>query len=234
MKLWSNYASEFFSKTTYNRYIDRRQMYKIAIDKTEVNTLPQVVFPGKVVVIDSMFQLKAAVDVLRKADVVGFDTETRPSFRKGEHHKVALIQLSTSDICFLFRVNKIGVPQVLADYLTDDHCLKIGLSTQDDFRQLSKVTDVAPGGFVELQKMVGRYNISDISLQKIFAILFNQKISKSQRLTNWECESLTDSQQRYAAIDAWACVKIYEYLIQGEFNPETSPYKKEIENEEQN
>ena len=106
MKLWSNYASEFFSKTTYNRYIDRRQMYKIAIDKTEVNSLPQVVFPGKVVVIDSMFQLKAAVDVLRKADVVGFDTETRPSFRKGEHHKVALIQLSTSDICFLFRVNK--------------------------------------------------------------------------------------------------------------------------------
>ena len=97
MKLWSNYASEFFSKTTY-RYIDRRQMYKIAIDKTEVNSLPQVVFPGKVVVIDSMFQLKAAVDVLRKADVVGFDTETRPSFRKGEHHKVALIQLSTSDI----------------------------------------------------------------------------------------------------------------------------------------
>ena len=138
MKLWSNYASEFFSKTTYNRYIDRRQMYKIAIDKTEVNSLPQVVFPGKVVVIDSMFQLKAAVDVLRKADVVGFDTETRPSFRKGEHHKVALIQLSTSDIWFLFRVNKIGVPQVLADYLADDHCLKIGLSlktTSANFRK---------------------------------------------------------------------------------------------------
>lgn len=209
-------------------------MYKIAIDKTEVNALPLVTFPGKVVVIDSFFQLKAAVEVLRNAELVGFDTETRPSFKKGEHHKVALIQLSTSDTCFLFRVNKIGVPAVLADYLSDASCVKIGLSTQDDFRQLSKVTSAKPAGFVELQKMVGRYKISDISLQKIFAILFGQKISKSQRLTNWECDSLSESQQRYAAIDAWACVKIYKRLMSGEFVPDASPYKKEIENEEQN
>lgn len=208
-------------------------MYKIAIDKAEVNMLPKVEFPGKVVVIDSTFRLKSAVDVLRKADVVGFDTETRPSFRKGEHHKVALIQLSTLDICFLFRVNKIGIPQALADYLADANCLKIGLSTQDDFRQLSKVCDVTPAGFVELQKMVGDYNISDMSLQKLYAILFQQKISKSQRLTNWESQSLTIQQQCYAAIDAWACVRIYKFLISGGFNPETSPYKKEIENEEQ-
>ncbi len=207
-------------------------MYKIAIDKAEVNLLPVVEFPGKVVVIDSTFRLKAAVDVLRKADIVGFDTETRPSFRKGEHHKMALIQLSTSDICFLFRVNKIGVPQVLADYLSDSSCLKIGLSTQDDFRQLSKVSNAVPSGFVELQKMVGNYHISDMSLQKLYAILFQQKISKSQRLTNWECQELTLPQQRYAAIDAWACVKIYKRLISGEFNPDASPYKKEIENEE--
>lgn len=207
-------------------------MYKVAIDKAELSALPPVSFPGQVVVVDSMLHLNAAINVLRKSDVVGFDTETRPSFRKGEHHKVALIQLSTSDVCFLFRVNKIGVPKLLADYLADPDCLKIGLSTHDDFRQLSKVSDVSPGGFVELQKMVGKYKIIDISLQKIYAILFQQKISKSQRLTNWESTELSEAQQHYAAIDAWACVNIYNRLIRGEFNPETSPYRKEILDEE--
>ena len=110
-------------------------MYRVAIDKSEIHALPSVSFAGKVVVIDSMFQLNAAIRALRQCEVVGFDTETRPSFRKGEHHKVALIQLSTPDICFLFRVNKIGIPQALADYLADASCLKIGLSLQDDFRR---------------------------------------------------------------------------------------------------
>ncbi|MGM9868215.1 MAG: 3'-5' exonuclease [Sodaliphilus sp.] len=207
-------------------------MYRVAIDKSELHSLPIVSFGGKVVVIDSMFPLKAAIQALRGSDVVGFDTETRPSFRKGEHHKVALIQLSTPDICFLFRVNKIGIPQALADYLSDESCLKIGLSLQDDFRQMNKVLEFTPGGFVELQKMVGAFHITDISLQKIYAILFQQKISKSQRLTNWESAELTESQQRYAAIDAWACVKIYNRLKSGEFSPENSPYRKEIEDEE--
>lgn len=206
--------------------------YKVAIDKSAVNELPIVAFPGKVVVIDSMYRLKSAIEVLRKSEIVGFDTETRPSFRKGEHHKVALIQLSTSEICFLFRVNKIGIPDALSDYLSDASCLKIGLSIQDDFRQMRKVKEFEPAGFVELQKMVGDYEISDMSLQKIFAILFEQKISKSQRLTNWEGAELTEMQQRYAAIDAWACVKIYERLVSGAFNPEKSPYRKEIEDEE--
>ena len=207
-------------------------MYRVAIEKSEIHALPSVSFAGKVVVIDSMFQLNAAIRVLRQCEVVGFDTETRPSFRKGEHHKVALIQLSTPDICFLFRVNKIGIPQALADYLADASCLKIGLSLQDDFRQMNKVLQFTPAGFVELQKMVGDFHITDISLQKIYAILFQQKISKSQRLTNWESAQLTESQQRYAAIDAWACVNIYNRLKSGAFHPETSPYRKEIDDEE--
>ena len=124
-------------------------MYRVAIDKSEIHALPSVSFAGKVVVIDSMFQLNAAIRALRQCEVVGFDTETRPSFRKGEHHKVALIQLSTPDICFLFRVNKIGIPQALADYLADASCLKIGLSLQDDFRQMNKVLQFTPAGFVE-------------------------------------------------------------------------------------
>ncbi|MDO4511257.1 MAG: 3'-5' exonuclease [Bacteroidales bacterium] len=207
-------------------------MFKVSIDKTEINSLPTVQYTGEVVVIDSMLKVKAAVNVLRNTPLVGFDTETRPSFRKGEHHKMALIQLSTPDICFLFRVNKIGVPTALAEYLADANCAKVGLSTHDDFRQLAKVCDVQPAGFIEIQKMVGQYHITDISLQKIYAILFQQRISKSQRLTNWECATLTEPQQRYAAIDAWACVNIYNRLTSGEFNPEASPYRKEITDEE--
>lgn len=199
-------------------------MLKIAIDKAKINDMPRVVFNGSIYVIDSMHQVNAAVNVLRKSPIVGFDSETRPSFRKGHPHKVALIQLSTEDECFLFRTNKIGVPLKLAEFLADESRLKIGLSIHDDFNQLHKISQVKPAGFVDLQNIVGDYHIADISLQKIYAILFQEKISKSQRLTNWEAEKLTESQQQYAAIDAWTCIRIYRYLTEGHFNPETSPF----------
>ena len=208
-------------------------MYKIAIDKTLIQEMPIEVFPGRMHIIDSMLNLNAAINVLRKADIVGFDTETRPAFHKGERHKVALIQLSTKDDCFLFRVNKIGIPDRLAEYLSDESCLKIGLSIHDDFRQISKISDLKPAGFVELQKMVGDYLISDMSLQKIYAILFQKKISKSQRLSNWEATELTHAQQTYASIDAWACINIYEYLKSGSFIAEESTFKVEIIEDEQ-
>ncbi len=199
-------------------------MLKIAIDKAKINEMPRVTFPGQIYVIDSMLKVNAAVGVLRKSAIVGFDSETRPSFRKGHPHKVALIQLSTEDECFLFRTNKIGIPLKLAEYLADSSCLKIGLSVHDDFNQIHKLSDVKPDGFVDLQNIVGNYGITDISLQKVYAILFQQKISKGQRLTNWEADTLTEAQQQYAAIDAWTCIRIYRHLTEGQFNPETSPF----------
>ena len=209
-------------------------MLKIAIEKTDIQKMPQVIYPGDIHVIDSMFNVKAAVNVLRNANLVGFDTETRPSFRKGVMHKTALVQISTLEECFLFRVNKIGMPNVLADFIADPCSRKVGLSLHDDFNVLAKLCDgVEPAGFIDLQEIVGQYCISDLSLQKIYAILFGKKIAKGQQLTNWEAPELSPAQQNYAAVDAWACLRIYNYLMEGKFDPNQSPYIIKEENEQE-
>ena len=154
---------------------------------------------------------------------MGVDTETRPSFRKGEVHKVALLQISTEDTCFLFRLNHIGMPDFLQEFLTND-VLKIGLSLRDDFKMLHKRKNMhaEEGNWIELQDYVPRFGIEDRSLQKLYANLFGKKISKAQRLTNWEAETLTEAQMLYAATDAWACIRIYQTLAEME---ETGDYE---------
>ena len=197
---------------------------KISIEKTDIQRMPQVMFPGDIHVIDSIYHVKEAVRVLSNSPLVGFDTETRPSFRKGVVHKTALIQISTLDECFLFRSCKIGMPDVLAQYLASAEHKKVGLSLHDDFKIMRKLSNMEPAGFIDLQDVVGDYCITDISLQKIYAILFGGKIAKGQQLTNWEAPELSAAQQNYGAVDAWACLKIYNYLSQGLFNPNLSPY----------
>lgn len=198
-------------------------MHVVSIDKQDVNQMPLVTFPGRIHVINSIPQVKSAVAALRTSPVAGFDTETRPSFKRGERHSVALLQLSTDSDAFLIRLNHTGITPPLKQYLEDPSIIKIGLSTTDDFHQLTRLCDIHPAGFVELQQLVKQYSITDMSLQKIFAILFRQKISKGQQLTNWESPTLTDAQQRYAAIDAWACLRIYQHLNSGAFIPQNSP-----------
>lgn len=208
-------------------------MHIVSIEKQSVNQMPLVTFKGQIHVIDAISQVKSAVTALRSASIVGFDTETRPCFRRGERHNVALLQLATDDHAFLFRLNKTGIPAPLKQYLEDDNVTKVGLSTPDDFHQLTRVSDIHPAGFIELQQLVTQYQIADMSLQKIYAILFQQKISKGQQLSNWEATQLTDAQQRYAAIDAWACLRIYHHLQSGAFIPEQSPYYHELVEENQ-
>ena len=207
-------------------------MHVVSIDKQTVNQMPIVNFDGHIHVIDAISQVKSAVRALRTSAIVGFDTETRPCFRRGERHNVALLQLSTLDDAFLFRINKTGIPQPLKEYLEDESCTKIGLSTSDDFHQLTRVCDVHPAGFIELQQLVKQYQIVEMGLQKIYAILFQQKINKGQQLSNWEAPHLTEAQQRYAAIDAWACLRIYNHLLAGNFVPEESPYWHEVVEQE--
>jgi ribonuclease D len=175
--------------------------------------MPKVVFPGRVFVIYTEEGARKAVEYLQTQRIVGVDTETRPSFKRGQIHKVALLQVSTLDTCFLFRLNRIGMPEVLQDFLVSD-TLKVGLSLKDDFTMLRRRKDMHPdaGNWIELQDYVTRFGMVDKSLQRIYANLFGEKISKSQRLSNWEAENLTEAQQLYAAIDAWACVKIYLQL----------------------
>ncbi len=185
----------------------------IKISKEEVAQLPLVSFDKKIIVIDTLAEVSKAVAFLRSQSIIGFDTETKPAFKKGQKNKVALIQLSTADYCFLFRLNIIGFPEELADLLCDKNTLKIGLSIKDDYMTMRRMAKFDPSGFVELQSFVKNYNIAEASLQKIYAILFGEKISKSQRLSNWEAETLSEGQKRYAAIDAWACLMIYNHLI---------------------
>jgi ribonuclease D len=144
---------------------------------------------------------------------MGFDTETRPNFSKTQHHKMALIQLSTPDRCYLFRLNKLGgIPPQLEDFLKNGKTIKIGLSLLDDFHNIRKYIDFKPDNFIDLQKVVPLFGIQEASLQKIYAILFGKKISKRMRLSNWEISELTEAQKQYAALDAWACLQIYQYL----------------------
>lgn len=186
--------------------------YTQTITKDQIARLPVEEFSNRIIVIESEEDVKKAVSILLNTCKVGFDTETKPSFRKGQVHKVALMQIATEEVCFLFRLNKIGIPPLLQDFLMSDCTLKIGLSLRDDFGAMRKRTEIVPANFIDLQTIVGEYGINETSLQKIYAILFGKKISKGQRLTNWEAESLSESQQKYAALDAWACLRIYNIL----------------------
>jgi len=188
-------------------------MFKTKISKEEVNVLPVVIFEGKITLVDNLSKVDSAIEELRKSTVVGIDTETKPSFTRGTHHKVSLVQISTLDHCFLFRLNLIDLPTALADFLADQDILKIGLSLRDDLTGLNKRHSFKPAGFIDIQTIARNYGIMELSLQKIYAILFNKKISKSQRLTNWENPELSEQQQRYAATDAWASLQIYLQLM---------------------
>lgn len=186
----------------------------LSISKAEVAELPLEVFEGKIVVIDHDNKIQKAITNLLKHTELGFDTETKPAFKRGEVHKVALMQLSTMDTCYLFRLNKIGYPDELDEIICNPEIKKIGLSLRDDFAAIRKRSEKKPQNFVDLQSFVDEYGIDDNGLQRIYAILFGKKISKSQRLSNWEANYLTQSQKSYAAIDAWACLRIYNYLIE--------------------
>ena len=199
------------------------RIIKNTITKAEIAEMPKVAFEGRIFVIYTEADTDKAVEYLKTQHIVGVDTETRPSFKRGRSHKVALLQISTSDTCFLFRLNQIGMPASLEDFLMSD-VLKIGLSLKDDFMMLRRRKDLhaEQGNWIELQDYVGRFGINDRSLQKIYANLFGKKISKAQRLSNWEAESLTEAQIMYAATDAWACVEIYKCLSELE---ETGDYE---------
>lgn len=188
--------------------------YSHSITKEEISLLEIEEFSGRIIVIDTEKDSDKAVSYLSEFEAVGFDTETRPSFKKGTRYKISLMQISTDEACFLFRLNRIGIPQSLEDFLVNDKILKIGLSLRDDFGAMRKRTNIKPANFLDLQNYVGQFGIEDASLQKIYAILFDKKISKGQRLSNWEADVLTEQQKKYAALDAWACLRIYNQLNQ--------------------
>lgn len=206
----------------------------LSISKEQLSALPTVTYPGHIIVINTVEQAKSALETIARYPVIGFDTETKPSFRKGRTNQVALVQVATADCCYLFRINKFGFTDELRQLIENEAIIKVGLSLKDDFHVMHKLHDFEPASFVDLQDLVKEYNILDCSLQKIYGIIFNERISKSQRLSNWEASTLTAPQQTYASIDAWACLKIYSHLVAGLFNPDQSPYVKTAENSAEN
>ena len=181
----------------------------MTITKEQLAGLPTESFGGRIVVIDHEEEVEEAVAYLLQQPALGFDTETKPAFKRGQNHKVALI-----------RINRIGYPDALEQLMGDAGIKKIGLSLRDDFAAIRQRSVRKPENFIDLQLFVDKFGIDDNSLQKIYALLFGKKISKSQRLSNWEAPQLTPAQQSYAAIDAWACLRIYNHLTDTK-NPTT-------------
>lgn len=177
-----------------------------------IASLPRVLFEGRIIVVLSEAEAEKAVNYLLSMPILGIDTETRPSFKRGIVHRVALLQVSSHDTCFLFRLNHIGITSAIKRLLEDTSVPKIGLSLNDDLMMLRRTADFIPGNFIDLQRHVKEIGVEDLSLQKLYANFFGQKISKTQRLTNWEADVLTDKQKLYAATDAWTCIKLYEEL----------------------
>ncbi len=172
-----------------------------------------MLFEGRIVVVLSEWEAEKAVRYLLTQPILGMDTETRPSFRKGSVHQVALLQVSTYDTCFLFRLNQLGLSPSVKLLLEDTTVPKIGLSLRDDLNSLHRIGDFNAGYFIDLQNRVSEVGVEDMSLQKLYANFFGQRISKREQLSNWEADVLTDKQKLYAATDAWSCIMLYEELL---------------------
>lgn len=198
-------------------------MFQVSISPEEIAALELASFPGEIVLVDAEDEVfDQAIRYLKRQKVLGFDTETRPTFSPDQHSSgTALLQLSGSGKAFLFRLKKCGLPRPLASILANPAIVKVGAATLDDVRGLQKITKFAPKGFVDLQNIVGEYGIRDKSVKKMTAIILGVKISKAQQLSNWEAEKLSESQQKYAATDAWVCREMYLKLMASEKNPLT-------------
>ena len=192
--------------TTVNNFID-----KISNEQTAL--LPAVEFRGEIRIVEHERDIAAACKTLAEQPVIGFDTETRPSFRPGVTFRVSLLQLSTPTVCYLFRLNKIPLAKPILQLLEDRRILKIGADVAGDLRSLRQIRHFRDGGFVDLQGIAPEGGIGEKSLRKLSAIVLGRRVSKAQRLSNWEAATLTDKQQLYAATDAWVCTRIYEQLL---------------------
>jgi len=190
-------------------------IYKEDITVEELTELELSWFKGEIVLVDDLKTFYEVIPRLLETDLLGFDTETRPTFTKGGRNQVSLIQLSTADLACLFRINKIGLPKELIQLLADPKVIKAGVAVHDDIRFLKVVKKFNPEGFIDLQNFVKDYGIQIAGLKKLTAIVLGFRISKRQQVTDWEAEQLSEAQMIYAATDAWVCHQIYRKLTEG-------------------
>lgn len=198
-------------------------MFVKSVETEDIARLPLAAFEGHITVIDKPGKdFDHAIRYLKTKSIIGFDTESRPCFNAHQpHFGVALLQLSGAEKAFLFRVKTLGMQKSLCRILSDNNIIKVGAAVADDIKGLQNYRYFEPRGFVDLQKIVWEWGIKDKSVKKMSAIILGMRISKSQQLSNWEAESLSESQQKYAATDAWVCREMYKRLLISEKNPLT-------------
>jgi ribonuclease D len=189
-----------------------KEKIKTSISKEALRDLPEGAFTGNIVLIDSPDKLEANIGLIRGNKLLGFDTETRPTFRKGRVNKVALLQLSNTETAWLIRLNKTGLTKKLAQLLADPSICKVGAAILDDLRALKKMRRFTPANFIELQEYVKEHEIENFGVKKLAGLILGIRISKRQQTSNWEAPRLTPEQQRYAATDAWVCREVYSKL----------------------
>ena len=187
--------------------------YLATISNEQTAELPSARFDGDIIVVERDEQIAAVCSDLSSHRVIGFDTETRPSFKAGVTNKVALLQLSTPERCYLIRLCRTKLHNALLKILSNPNIIKIGADVLGDLRSLHALRHFHERGFIDLQHIAPAWGIEEKSLRKMSAIVLGQRVSKAQRLSNWEASTLTPQQQLYAATDAWVCIKIYEKLL---------------------
>lgn len=199
------------SENLQHKDMEKRELF-VKTEKAFIADLPRFTFPGKIVVVQSAGEAARAVRMLRREPAVGIDTETRPVFRKGETHKVALLQVSTESVCFLFRLCQTGLTPEILSLLAEANVLKVGLSLTDDLHMLRQRTDFTPANWLDLQHYVAEMGIADRGLQRLYANVFRMRLAKRAQRSNWEADVLTDAQKAYAATDAYTCLQLYREL----------------------
>ncbi len=190
----------------------KAKTFTAKIDNNETAQLPAIEFPGEIRIIDREEQIEEACRYLSAQPCIGFDTETRPSFKAGVSYRVSLLQLASEKRCYLFRLNRIPLAKAIQRLLENPNIKKIGADVGGDLRALGQLRHFRPAGFIDLQQEVGAWGIEEKSLRKMSAIVLGHRVSKAQRLSNWESSTLTEKQQLYAATDAWVCIRILQTL----------------------
>lgn len=187
-------------------------LFASSIPKDEIKNLPLLKFEGEIHVVETMDQMYKAFQALNKEKILGFDTETKPTFKKGEYNNTALIQLSTLTEAYIIRINELGIPEVLKNLLENEDILKIGISIRDDLKELNAIKVINTDSFLDLNDIAKDFGIIQIGMRSLVGIFLESRVSKSQQTSNWEAKELSIGQATYAATDAWVCIKIYTML----------------------
>lgn len=196
-----------------NKLIESKYRYKETISEEELLKFKTESFEGKIILVEKKSDCKRDISHIREQKVVGIDTESKPVFKSGQQSKISLIQISLDDCCYLFRINKIGITPEIVQFIEDPNIYKIGLDLRGDIRAINKIEPINHQKFIEIQKICPAYGIKEQGLQKIYGIIFNKYINKEQRLSDWNEKQLSIQQLQYAALDAWAVLRIYKELV---------------------